>query len=143
MEPSRSATKTPGWALLRDELVAFVSKRVDTRETAEDIVQDIFERLQRTEPGTVRNPQAWLYRSARNATIDHYRTRRQDRSLGDHDLADEPSSDAKPNSAVRELAHCLRPAKVGAMVEECCAVTTDISGAISDYRSRTSSCDCS
>ena len=53
---------------------------------------------------------AWLYRSARNAVIDHYRTRR--RHDGDVDLDRWPAPDTSenlPNDATRELARCLQP----------------------------------
>ncbi len=59
----------------------------------------------------VDNPTAWLYRSARNAVIDHYRTRhRHDPldELGDRWPEPEPADD-RPNAAVRDLAGCLRP----------------------------------
>lgn len=97
------------WGLVRGKLVGFVARRVESSDAAEDIVQDVFERLQRSEPGSITNPQAWLYRAARNATIDHYRTRRVTEPLeATQDLADLAGDDG-PNSATRELAACLRP----------------------------------
>ena len=58
----------------------------------------------------VDNPVAWLYRSARNAVIDHYRTRRHHESIDDDDRwpDHDPASD-EPNEATRELSHCLQP----------------------------------
>ena len=60
------------------ELMGFVERRVGDREQAEDIVQEIFVRIQRSlsQLETVGNVRAWLYRITRNAVIDHYRTRR-------------------------------------------------------------------
>jgi RNA polymerase sigma-70 factor (ECF subfamily) len=56
-------------------------------------------------------PAAWLYRSARNAVIDHYRTRRVSAPAGVLDAWPDPESpdDGRPNDATRELAQCLGP----------------------------------
>lgn len=101
-------TSEPSWTLLRDELVGFVNKRVENRYVAEDIVQDVYVRLQKATPGSILNPQAWLYRAAKNATIDHYRTRHSDQPLDQTAYIDE-DDEVGPNEATRELAICLRP----------------------------------
>jgi len=89
--------------------VGFVARRVESFGTAEDIVHDVLERFQRrddTEP--VVDVDAWLYRSARNAIIDHYRARRFHDALPD-DIEDTTGGDNAPNEATRELSNCLRP----------------------------------
>jgi RNA polymerase sigma-70 factor (ECF subfamily) len=99
------------WADTLDRLRAFVETRVGDREVAADITQDVIVRsiasgaLERVD-----DPVAWLYRSARNAVIDHYRTRRASEPIVDHDrwLAPDATDDA-PNDATRELSRCLRP----------------------------------
>ena len=101
-------------AEVRGELVGFVARRVESREAAEDIVQDVLERAHRADLAAVDNPHAWLYRAARNAVIDHYRTRRADEPLAPElvsDLGPEESSDDDyaPNAATQELARCMRP----------------------------------
>jgi RNA polymerase sigma-70 factor, ECF subfamily len=57
----------------------------------------------------VDNPAAWLYRSARNAVIDHYRTRRNHASLDGLEGWPETNVDDGPNDAIRELSRCLQP----------------------------------
>jgi RNA polymerase sigma-70 factor (ECF subfamily) len=58
----------------------FVARRVDSRADAEELVAEVFRRvvehLSEFDPkrGSVR---AWVLRIARNAVIDHYRTRKQ------------------------------------------------------------------
>jgi RNA polymerase sigma-70 factor (ECF subfamily) len=99
------------WADTLDRLRAFVATRVGDREVAADITQDVIVRsiasgaLERVE-----NPVAWLYRSARNAVIDHHRTRHPHEPIVDHDRWPDPEivGDA-PNDATRELSRCLRP----------------------------------
>jgi RNA polymerase sigma-70 factor (ECF subfamily) len=57
------------------DFVAFVEKRVGSRETAEDIVQSAFVRgLERgSEIRDEESSVAWFYRVLRNAIVDHYR----------------------------------------------------------------------
>ncbi len=54
--------------------------RVNNKETAEDLVSEIFLRFWREiEKGTVINdPKSWLYHIARNAIIDYYRKKKSD-----------------------------------------------------------------
>ena len=100
------------WADTLDRLRAFVAARVEDREVAADITQDVIVRsiasgaLERVD-----NPVAWLYRAARNAVIDHYRTRHRHDSLDDddHHWPDPDTPDGEPNDATRELSRCLRP----------------------------------
>lgn len=55
----------------------FVAARVEDPEVAADITQDVVVRsIASGALARVDDPIAWLYRSARNAVIDHYRTRR-------------------------------------------------------------------
>lgn len=62
----------------RDDFLRFVEKRVDSRATAEDILQSAFVRGIEKE-STLRDEEsavAWFYRLLRNAVIDHYRSKR-------------------------------------------------------------------
>ena len=99
------------WAETLDRIKAFVAARVDDPELAADITNDVVARsiasgaLERVD-----NPVAWLYRSARNAVIDHYRTRHVHQPLDDIDAWPDPGpTDNRPNAATRELARCLQP----------------------------------
>jgi len=90
-----------------------VNRRVESTDAAEDIVQDILERVQRTHLAAISNVQAWLYRAARNAIVDHYRKRRIVITLEDaHERIDRVAGGrdtAEPVAALQELARCLRP----------------------------------
>ena len=99
------------WAETLDRIRAFVAARVGDPELAADITNDVVMRsiasgaLERVD-----NPAAWLYRSARNAVIDHYRTRHVHQPLDDVDAWPDPGpTDNRPNEATRELARCLQP----------------------------------
>ena len=98
---------------MRARLHAFIARRVESPQTAEDLTQEVLLRLLRSPSKQLADPTAWLYRVARNVIIDHYRTRHPTTPL-DTDPA--PAADAvidpfadDPDTARRELARCLRP----------------------------------
>ena len=99
------------WNETLDRIRAFVAVRVGDPELAADITNDVVTRsIASGALEHVDNPVAWLYRSARNAVIDHYRTRHVHQPLDDADVWPDPSStDSLPNEATRELARCLQP----------------------------------
>jgi RNA polymerase sigma-70 factor (ECF subfamily) len=99
------------WSETLHRLRAFVAARVADPELAADITQDVFVRsIASGALDQVDNPTAWLYRSARNAVIDHYRTRRIHDPIADLERWPDPGpSDNEPNQATRELARCLQP----------------------------------
>jgi RNA polymerase sigma-70 factor (ECF subfamily) len=106
VRPELEASWTETLAGLR----AFVASRVDDKELAADITQDVIVRsIASGALDRVDNPAAWLYRSARNAVIDHYRTRRQHASLDGLDAWPAQDVDDTPNDATRELSRCLQP----------------------------------
>jgi RNA polymerase sigma-70 factor (ECF subfamily) len=98
---------------MRDRLRAFIARRVENPETAEDLTQEVLLRLvHNSRSNELNDPTAWLYRVARNVIIDHYRGRRPSQTPGaGHPLATDPVTDPfadDPSSARRELALCVR-----------------------------------
>jgi RNA polymerase sigma-70 factor (ECF subfamily) len=67
------------WKELHDRLLAYIRGRVSPVEDAEDILHDVFLRVQANQPRLkdVRNVAAWLYRVTSNAIIDHYRAQKK------------------------------------------------------------------
>jgi RNA polymerase sigma factor (sigma-70 family) len=101
--------------------LAFLERRVGSREEAEDILQDAFVRsLEKDRVDTLRDPEAvipWFYRLLRNAVIDHHRRRgAEDRALayaaGTADAA-APGADEKLRdevcACVASLVETLKP----------------------------------
>lgn len=85
------------WAETLDRLRAFVAARVEDRELAADITQDVIVRsIASGALDRVDDPVARLYRSARNAVIDHYRTRRASEPLTDLDAWPDPDENEPP-----------------------------------------------
>jgi RNA polymerase sigma-70 factor, ECF subfamily len=99
------------WVEAVERVRGFVAARVGDPELAADITHDVLVRsIASGALDDVDNPTAWLYRSARNAVIDHYRTRRVHETLDELDAWPEPDPvEDGPNDATRELAHCLQP----------------------------------
>jgi RNA polymerase sigma-70 factor, ECF subfamily len=105
------------WSEFHVRLRAFVSRRVRDRADAEDIVQKVFMEMHRSLP-TLRAADrlgAWLYRTARNAIVDHYRApaRRREVPAGDtRDLEVPrmlPSPDDDGEADTTAIAECLTP----------------------------------
>jgi len=81
MEPNTSSTPTDSREIAsvlagnHRRFLAFLQRRVPTREIAEDILQDAFVRgLTKAPPfASSESSVAWFYRVLRNAIVDHYR----------------------------------------------------------------------
>ncbi len=83
-------------------LRAYISGKVDSREDSEDILQEVFFRLARSESfpgGGIERVSAWLYTVARNLIINSWRRPREN-SLSAYFLNDE-------QEACRELSETL------------------------------------
>lgn len=98
--------------------LGFLERRVGSRETAEEILQEAFVRgIERA--GSVREREsavAWFYRLLRNAVIDHYRTSASARRTLAAAAAEwEAMHEADPETrqaicqCVRDLASTLKP----------------------------------
>jgi RNA polymerase sigma-70 factor (ECF subfamily) len=105
------------WRELRARLHGFVGRRVGNPEDAEDVVQDVFVRMQRNigALSSADRLDAWAFRIARNAIADHYRSPSRRGVTGEaaakvmdgleaDGVVGEPSNDARA-----ELARCIAP----------------------------------
>jgi RNA polymerase sigma-70 factor, ECF subfamily len=100
---------------LQARVLAFVSRRVRSREDAEDIAQEVMLRIRRHSADLVRVERmgAWVHRIAANAIADHYR-RPARRELASGRAADVPettvaAADDSADDVRRELTACLTP----------------------------------
>jgi RNA polymerase sigma-70 factor (ECF subfamily) len=82
------------WRELERKLRPFVARRVRVEADVDDVVQDVFLRMQRglTDLRDEDRFGPWVYRIARSAVVDHRR-----RALR-HPIADEPPSDSSDES---------------------------------------------
>jgi RNA polymerase sigma-70 factor, ECF subfamily len=74
------------WKSFRGQLKGFVQKHVKDSDIADDIVQDVFLKVQRSlsQLQSTEKIVGWIYRIAKNTITDHFRKRTKELSL--HDL---------------------------------------------------------
>jgi RNA polymerase sigma-70 factor (ECF subfamily) len=120
--PARAATTLPDvdlWRTLNARLAAFVGRRIGDPHAAEDVAQEVLLRLYRNLDRLRAGDRldAFAYRIARNAIIDHYRSTANAKELPsapddlfgriDGDVGIDGESDG--DTGLHELAGCLRP----------------------------------
>lgn len=73
------------WIDLSTRLRKFIRSRVANDATADDLLQDVFLKISRRGDDweNAGHLEGWLFRVARNAIIDHYRTRRHNVEIED------------------------------------------------------------
>jgi RNA polymerase sigma-70 factor, ECF subfamily len=106
------------WRELHGRLRSFIRARISDPEAADDVAQEVLLRLHRS-MHTLRAEErldAFAYRIARNAIIDHYRTRATTKETPEapDELVERVDADGdsehEPESGAREeLARCLAP----------------------------------
>ena len=82
------------WNQVQDELKGFVFKRVRDKALTEDIVHDVFLKVQ-NKIQHVRETEklfGWIYQITRNIIIDHYRKNKKQISLKDIDWESGPAN---------------------------------------------------
>ena len=89
-------------------LNGFVMRRVNNRELAEDIVQDVFVRLVSTDIDSIENVSGWLHRVARNAIIDRRRSA-QRREVPTDEVPELAELEDDDEAIWDEIVACLQP----------------------------------
>ncbi len=102
------------WQEFHDGLLGFINRRVRSRETAEDILQDVMLRIHRQAAGIDRAEAvgAWVHAIASNAIADHYRSasvRREVATEGDIEPEAGGEQEAEAPDLRSELAACIAP----------------------------------
>jgi RNA polymerase sigma-70 factor, ECF subfamily len=108
------------WQQIHNGLRAFIAKRVANEAEVDDIVQDVWLKMQRGLDGLKdqRRLISWIYQIARHAIIDHYRApgRRKEMPAGlaadleAHQSSSTRTTVSEDSGQLRsELAGCLRP----------------------------------
>ncbi len=100
------------WAEFAAKLGRFIRARVADPATAEDILQDVFLKIQ-SRLDQLKDParlQSWLYLITRNAIVDHYRRHRETVEVAESLPAEPPQDDAEMNelkAAFRRMIYSL------------------------------------
>jgi RNA polymerase sigma-70 factor (ECF subfamily) len=96
------------WRDYHDKLLGFIRSRVKSTDVAEDILQDVFIKIQKSLP-TLQNTErmeSWIYQIVRNAVIDHYRARMAFEEVPQSLAAPEQDEEVQ---ARYEISTCLMP----------------------------------
>jgi len=107
-----NATLEHIWHEFADKLGRFIRARVTDPATAEDILQDVFVIIQQR-LGQLQDParlEGWIYLIARNAIIDHYRTRKETVEVPDTLPAEPDAHDGEMEelkASFRRMIHSL------------------------------------
>lgn len=94
------------WLEYKNRLFSFIRARVATKEDAEDILNEVFEKLvkQTKQKGSPQKTSNWLYRITRNSIVDYYRTKKTFEQLPDNLSEETPDTDV-----MKELSSCMLP----------------------------------
>lgn len=99
---------------LHSQLYNFIARRVRDRDTAEDILQDVYLKIH-SHIGDLRQDdrlESWLYQITRNAIVDHYRRARPHEELSEFLAAppdEEPDAAAQFAPSVKGMLNCVPP----------------------------------
>ena len=110
---------TPPWEQLRGNLRTFIGRRVQHDADVDDLVQRVLLQIVNN-LASLRDSErlhAWVYRMARNAIVDHYRSSSARREIMSGDALDLAATEHAVNEAppddervaLRELAACMTP----------------------------------
>ena len=111
---SSSSIEEGHWHELRARLGRFVGRRIGNPADAEDVVQDVFVRMQRNieSLSSTDRLDAWAFRITRNAIADYYRGSSEHRAAPGKTL-NEPAADSidgeLSTDAHAEIAYCIAP----------------------------------
>lgn len=106
------------WLQFRSHLRSFVARRIADGSDVDDTVQWVFLRLHESRHGLKQTDRvhAWLYRTARRAIVDYYRTKARRREVAFGDASDlDPLAEKVGQTSqaqedeLRQAAECLGP----------------------------------
>ncbi len=91
---------------LYNPLFFYVKKRVNSKEDAEDLTQEVFYKLAKSDTGKIDNVKSWVYTIAKNTITDYYRKRKMITSdLEDYSF----EAEIEAEDAAMELSNCVTP----------------------------------
>jgi len=84
------------WNSFNEQLFAFILKRVKNEDEANDVLQNVFEKIHAklTTLHSESKLKSWLYQISRNAIVDHFRERKFESGV---DIPDESDLDSEGN----------------------------------------------
>lgn len=91
---------------LYSPLYRYIKKRINNQLDAEDLTQEVFYKLSRSNNDQVENIKSWLYTIAKNTITDYYRKRKiVTEEVGEIGFLE----DNEDKNAINELSNCIAP----------------------------------
>ncbi|PRX56304.1 sigma-70 family RNA polymerase sigma factor [Flagellimonas meridianipacifica] len=87
-------------------LLGYIQKRVHLFEDAEDLTQEVFLKLSKSDLNSIGNVKAWMYKIAKNTIIDYYRSKKRKWERLENDFINESLDET---NAIEELSPCIAP----------------------------------
>ncbi|MCP4439976.1 MAG: RNA polymerase sigma factor SigZ [Aureispira sp.] len=103
-----SSNITTIWSQLQEKLRQFISSRIEDKTAVDDILQDVFIKLQ-TQIHKLKNTEkttSWIYQITRNTITDYHRQQQKDRNAQDQLLV---SAISDRRDITEEFALCVIP----------------------------------
>ncbi len=87
-------------------LYLYIKKRITNSLDAEDLTQEVFLKLSKSDIQNVKSIKSWVYSIARNSIIDYYRKKK----IITDDIENLSFTDIETdNNTIAELSSCIRP----------------------------------
>ena len=99
----RTVSRHKGFLDHYQELIGTWTRKLRSRQQAEDLAHDAFVRVLESEQGDVVQPRAYLHQTARNIAVDGYRREDRRQSLEQHALDLTPQAGDDPEAFMNAL----------------------------------------
>ncbi|WP_422360080.1 sigma-70 family RNA polymerase sigma factor [Reichenbachiella sp.] len=86
-------------------LSQFIKKRISNREDAEDLTQEVFYKLVKSDDSAMGSVKSWVYAVAKNTIVDYYRKKR----IATNELDEQVFREEELADVVHELSSCIAP----------------------------------
>lgn len=93
-------------AQLYNPLFLYIRKRINSKEDAEDLTQEVFLKLSKSDSDKVNNVKSWVYTIAKNTITDYYRKRKLYTTEVDDVSIDEEITN---EDVIEDLTRCITP----------------------------------
>lgn len=102
----KTTTVEKAWLAYQQKLLSYIRSKVETKEDAEELLNDVFVKLTRAiaDNSPPDNVSAWLYRVTKNSIIDYYRMKKRSEPLPE-DL----SETHEEADTIKQLSQCILP----------------------------------
>ncbi|HNP18945.1 MAG TPA: sigma-70 family RNA polymerase sigma factor [Fulvivirga sp.] len=91
---------------LYNPIFRYIKKRIHNQLDAEDLTQEVFYRLSKSNNEHVNNIKSWVYTIAKNSIVDHYR---KNKLLTQEISNEEFQEELSEKEAINELSNCIIP----------------------------------